>query len=103
MRPLGNRVGRTHVILRFMGREMPRITVTLPAELVEEMRALVGPRETSAWVARAVAERLSRERLAAAVADYEAETGPISAGDIAAAQKRTAWKPPRSRRKPPAA
>lgn len=82
---------------------MPRITVTLPAELVEQLRAQVGTGETSAWVAGAIAERLARERLAAAVADYEAEAGAISDEDIAAAKKRTAWNPPGSRRRPPAA
>lgn len=86
-----------------MAREMPRITVTLPAELVEEVRSQVGPRKTSAWVARAIAERLARERLATAVAEYEAEAGPISDEDIAAAEEHTAWKPARSRRKSPAA
>jgi Arc/MetJ-type ribon-helix-helix transcriptional regulator len=85
-----------------MAREMPRITVTLPPDLVDEIRAQVGPRETSAWVARAITEYLARERLAAAVAEYEAETGPISEEDIAAANKRTAWKPPRRRRSPAA-
>jgi Arc/MetJ-type ribon-helix-helix transcriptional regulator len=85
-----------------MAREMPRITVTLPADLVDEVRAQVGPRETSAWVAGAIAERLARERLAAAVADYEAETGPITEHDIATAKDRTRWKPPRARRKSPA-
>jgi hypothetical protein len=85
-----------------MAREMPRITVTLPPDLVDEIRAQVGPRETSAWVARAITEYLARERLAAAVAEYEAETGPISEEDIAAAKNRTAWKPPRRRRSPAA-
>jgi hypothetical protein len=82
---------------------MPRVTVTLPADLVEEMRARVGPRETSAWVAGAIADRLALERLGAAVAEYESENGPITDEDIAAALKRTAWKPTKSRRKPPAA
>lgn len=82
---------------------MPRVTITLPAELVDEMRAYVGPRETSAWIAQAIADRLACERLGAAIADYEAEFGAIGAEDIAAAQDRTTWKPARSRRKPPAA
>lgn len=86
-----------------MAREMPRVTVTLPAALVEEMRAQVGPRETSAWVAGAIADRLALERLGAAVADYESEHGEISDSDIAAALKRTAWRAGNSRRKPPAA
>ncbi|MGQ0623990.1 MAG: hypothetical protein ACT4PP_04945 [Sporichthyaceae bacterium] len=86
-----------------MAREMPRVTVTLPAELVDEMRARVGPRETSAWVAGAIADRLALERLGAAISDYESEHGAITEQDIATARKRTSWKPATSRRKPPAA
>lgn len=86
-----------------MAREMPRVTVTLPADLVDEMRAQIGPRETSAWVAGAIADRLALERLGAAVADYESEHGAITDADVAAALKRTTWKPTKSRRKPPAA
>lgn len=97
------RTRRTHVILAGMAREMPRVTVTLPADLVREMRSQVGPRETSAWVAKAIADRLALERLADAVTEYEANAGPITEEDIAAARRRTEWKPRRSRRKPPAA
>lgn len=83
---------------------MPRVTVTLPAELVDEMRAQIGPRETSAWVAAAIADRLALERLNSAIADYEAEFGAITETDIAHALERTAWKPPpKSRRRSPAA
>lgn len=85
-----------------MAREMPRVTVTLPADLVDEMRARIGPRETHAWVAAAIADRLALERLGAAIADYETEHGAIGAEDIAAALDRTAWKPRTRRRKPPA-
>jgi len=81
---------------------MPRLTVTLPSDLVEEVRARAGRGGVSSWIAQAAAERLSRERLAAAVAEYEADAGPITDADIAAARARTAWKPT-ARRKPPAA
>jgi hypothetical protein len=82
-----------------MAREMPRVTVTLPADLVDEMRAQIGPRETSAWIAGAIADRLALERLGAAIADFEAEHGAISPDDISIALDRTAWKPTTSRRK----
>lgn len=82
---------------------MPQLTVTLPPELVQEVRSRVGPREISAWVAQAVAERLGREDLMAAVTEYEAEAGAITDEDIAAAKRRTAWEPGRGRQKPPAA
>lgn len=83
---------------------MPRLTVTLPGDLVEEVRARAGRGGVSSWIAQAAAERLARERLAAAIAEYEAETGSITDEEIAAARARTAWQPTAARRrKPPAA
>jgi len=43
-----------------------RLNVTLPAQLVQDLDAAVGPRRKSAFIARAVAEsleRLMRQRL----------------------------------------
>ncbi len=82
---------------------MPRLTVTLPADLVEDVRARAERGHISSWIAQAVAERLARERLAAAIAEYEAEAGAITDEDIAAARARTAWEPSIRRSKPPAA
>ncbi|MHB8619088.1 MAG: hypothetical protein ACYDAG_05840 [Chloroflexota bacterium] len=82
---------------------MPRLTVTLPVELVEEVRARTNRGSVSSWIAQAVAERLARERLAAAIAEYEAEAGAITDEDIAAARARTMWEPPAQRRTPTAA
>lgn len=81
---------------------MPRLTVTLPSELLEEVRARAGRGGVSSWIAQAAAERLARERLAAAIAEYEADAGLITDQDIAAARTRTAWQPAGQRR-PPAA
>lgn len=82
---------------------MPRLTVTLPGDLVEEVRARAGRGGVSSWIAQAAAERLGRERLAAAIAEYEADAGLITDEDIAAARAHTAWQPPPRHRKPPAA
>ncbi len=82
---------------------MPRLTVTLPAELVEEVRSRADRGNVSSWIAQAMAERLARERLAEAVAVYEAESGVITDDDILAARERTAWQPMARHRKPPAA
>ncbi len=82
---------------------MPRLTVTLPAELVEEVRSRADRGNVSSWIAKAMAERLARERLAEAIAEYEAESGVITDDDIAAAREHTAWQPMARRRKPPAA
>ncbi|MGI9157045.1 MAG: hypothetical protein ACR2FG_10460 [Marmoricola sp.] len=38
-------------------------------------------------------ETRAREGLAAAIAEYEADAGPITDEDIVAAKARTAWKP----------
>lgn len=82
---------------------MPRLTVTLPGDLVDEVRRRAGRGGVSSWMAQAAAERLAREHLAAAIAEYETDAGPISEEDIAAARARTAWQPTAGRRKPPAA
>ena|GEM_PF-2800981 len=82
---------------------MPRVTITLPAELLDEVRASSDRGAVSSWIAEAIAERLSRERLAGAIAEYEAEHGAITEADIAAARARTAWKPQTRRRGSPAA
>lgn len=82
---------------------MPRLTITLPADLVEDVRARAERGNISSWIAQAVAERLSRERLAAAIAEYEAEAGAITDEDIAAARAHTAWEPSIRHSKPPAA
>lgn len=82
---------------------MPRLTVTLPGDLVDEVRLRAGRGGVSSWIAQAATERLARENLAAAIADFEAEAGPLTEKDIAAARARTAWQPTVRRRKPPAA
>jgi len=86
-----------------MDRAMPRLTITLPADLVEDIRARAERGNISSWIAQAVAERLVRERLAAAIAEYEAQAGAISDEDIAAARARTTWEPSLEHTKTPAA
>lgn len=82
---------------------MPRLTVTLPADLVEEVQARAERGNASSWIAPAVAERLARERLSAAIAEYDAEAGVITDEDIAA-RARISWGTPSiRRRKPPVA
>lgn len=79
------------------------LTVTLPAELVEEVRARAKRGAISSWVAEAVADRLAREHLSEAIAEYEAEAGAVTDEDIATARKHTAWRPSARRRRHPAA
>lgn len=56
-------------------RAMARLTVRLPADLMADIRARVERGSISSWIAQPVAERLVREGLAAAIAEYEAQTG----------------------------
>jgi hypothetical protein len=62
-----------------MGKE--KVTLTLDAENLASLRALVGPRSLSAAVDAAVAERVARLRHLAAVDDWllelEREHGPV--------------------------
>lgn len=82
---------------------MPRLTVTLPGDLLDAVREQAGRGQVSSWIAQAAAERLGRERLAAALADYEAEHGVITDADIAASRQRTAWSPSGEAHSAPAA
>lgn len=82
---------------------MPRLTVTLPGDLVDEVRRRAGRGGVSSWMAQAAADRLARENLAAAIAEYEVDAGPITEKDIAAARASTTWQPAARHRKPPAA
>ena len=59
-----------------------RITVSLPAHLVEEATTAVREgraASVSAYVAEALVEKAGREPLAKVLADWEAELGPPSA------------------------
>jgi len=72
-----------------------RLTVTVDPELLEAGNRAVASGDAdslSAWVSIALAEKVRRdqqlEQLQAAIADYEAEFGEITAEEIAA-QRRT--------------
>ena len=52
--------------------------MSLPEDVVQEVRARVGPREFSRYVAEAVEQRLRLQMLGEIVDDYVAKHGPIS-------------------------
>ena len=54
-----------------------KVSVSLPQDLVEEVRSRVGPREFSAYVAEAVAHKLRMQMLGEIVDDHVARNGPI--------------------------
>jgi hypothetical protein len=55
-----------------------KVSVSLPQDVVQEVRARVGPREFSRYVAEAVEQRLRLQMLGEIVDDYVAKHGPIS-------------------------
>jgi hypothetical protein len=55
-----------------------KVSVSLPEDVVAEVRARVGPRGFSSFVAGAVEQRLRLQMLGEIVDDYVATHGPVS-------------------------
>jgi uncharacterized protein YgbK (DUF1537 family) len=55
-----------------------KVSVSLPEDVVREVRARVGPRAFSSYVAEAVEQRLRLQMLGEIVDDYVVNHGPIS-------------------------
>lgn len=77
-----------------MSTKKARLTVTVDPELIEAGQHAVesGQAESvSGWVSAAIEAKIERDRklalLAAAIADYEAEFGEITAAEIVAQQR----------------
>jgi hypothetical protein len=60
-----------------MGTEYAKVSVTLPAGLLDRIRGRVGTRGLSSYVAHALEEEERRDALRAWLNDQEAEFGPI--------------------------
>lgn len=56
-----------------------KVSVTLPSPLLERIRARVGPRGVSRYVAQALEAEERREALRAWLAGQDAEHGPVPA------------------------
>lgn len=54
----------------------------MPAETARAVAARVGPREFSAYVAQATAERLRLDAIRETLAEMEAEHGPVASEDL---------------------
>lgn len=54
-----------------------KLSATVDAEVLAQVRALVGPRGFSAFVDQALRRELERHGLRALLADLEAESGPV--------------------------
>jgi hypothetical protein len=64
---------------------MEKISITLPAELLEVVRELAGS-NLSAWVSEALTHAVRAERLRAYVAEREAKAGPLDPELLATAE-----------------
>jgi hypothetical protein len=54
-----------------------KLSITLEAEVADELRGVAGPRGVSAFVNAAVRQQLQANRLRRMLKDMEAESGPI--------------------------
>ncbi|MER6916526.1 CopG family transcriptional regulator [Streptomyces sp. NPDC000594] len=61
-----------------------KVTVTIPEDLLEEIRAETAERGLSAYVADALRLKRDRDRLRELVSWLEEEHGPVTAGERAA-------------------
>ena len=55
-----------------------KLSITLPRELAEQLRARTGPGELSAYIAAAVEQQVRMDNLDELIAAFEAEHGPIT-------------------------
>jgi Arc/MetJ-type ribon-helix-helix transcriptional regulator len=62
-----------------MGSEYAKVSVTLPAALVERIKARVGPRGVSRYVAEALEAQERREALRAWLTSQDVEYGSVPA------------------------
>ncbi|MFT4163766.1 MAG: hypothetical protein QM650_00815 [Microlunatus sp.] len=65
-------------------------SITMPASTSEGVRARVGSRGFSAYVAVAVARQLERDALDDILASMEEQHGPVDEGEVAAIMERLA-------------
>ena len=73
-----------------MGQAAAKLSISLPADLADEIRRRVGTRGVSGFVARAVAHELERDQLAAFIEEMDRELGPVPQPALAAAKR--AWR-----------
>ena len=72
-----------------MATEYAKVSVTLPAGLLDRIRQRVGTRGLSGYVAHALEEEERREALQAWLTSQDAEFGPVP--DDVMAEVRAAW------------
>lgn len=67
-----------------------RLSISFDEVLAETVARRAGESDqaVSAWLAEAALRRVQQEELLAAVADFEAEHGPVTAKELGAARRR---------------
>jgi len=70
-------------------RHSSKVSVSLPAGVAEQVRARVGGRGLSGFVARALVHELEREQLRDYLAELDRTEGPVPARELA--RVRRAW------------
>src|SRR5829696_10205434 len=68
-------------------RRYAKVSVTLPADLLDEIRAQVGPGNLSRYLTEAAEEKRRHEALDLWLARMDAEHGPVSAEAVEEAQR----------------
>ncbi|MFJ6689673.1 hypothetical protein [Streptomyces sp. NPDC091294] len=63
------------------------ISVSMPAELVSELRSRTGRRGLSSYITEAVRHQLAMDGLAEIVADHEEEHGALTEQEVEAARR----------------
>lgn len=73
----------------FVSRQQPaskeKVSLTIPAPLMEEVRERVAPGQISAYVTQALQHQLDRDNLADVLAQMEETNGPVTEAEIEAA------------------
>jgi post-segregation antitoxin (ccd killing protein) len=72
-----------------MAAEYAKVSVTLPADLLERIRGRVGARGLSSYVAEALEDEERRSALRAWLSEQDAEHGPVPASVLEEVQ--TEW------------
>jgi hypothetical protein len=65
-----------------MAAEYQKISISMPADVIERLKERAGPRGVSAYVNDAVQHRLQMDGLAELVAEMEAEHGPADRVEV---------------------
>ena len=67
--------------------KMAKISFTVPRDVLDEARALVGEGNLSAYITQGLERQLRADRLARFLAELDSELGPVPAEEIEAVRR----------------